>query len=261
MFSVSLAFTGPILPLVTGPKAGGFQIWGAPETGKTTAAMVAGSVWGCHRGEGHRERGFAESWNSTSGKVEVTALAHNDALLILDETKRAGKDDRDRAQVVTLVGFGLAEMTEKERLTNQGSARWWRCYFLSTSNFSLGELARRGGVVIDEANRGRMADIPLPNTVHGVSGACTASGQSRLRVSPRAAVTSPNKGPFGDELMACRLVICLPLISDRSTGHNTGVLMVDIARPSQARKKQIRRAIYGAAAIAAIALISVGIPY
>jgi putative DNA primase/helicase len=62
MFSVGLAFTGPILPLVTGPKAGGFQIWGDAETGKTTAAMVAGSVWGCHRGEGRREKGFAESW-------------------------------------------------------------------------------------------------------------------------------------------------------------------------------------------------------
>jgi putative DNA primase/helicase len=152
---------------VKGPKGGGFQIWGDPETGKTTAGMVTGSVWGCHRGE-RREKGFTESWNSTSGKVEVTALAHNDALLILDETKRAGKDDRDRANVVTSVAFGLAEMTEKERLTHQRSARCWRCYFLSTSNFSLRELGRRGSVVIDEANRGRMADIPLPEEAHGI---------------------------------------------------------------------------------------------
>jgi HlyD family secretion protein len=35
--------------------------------------------------------------------------------------------------------------------------------------------------------------------------------------------------------------------------------MVDIARPSQARKKKIRRAIYGGVAIAVIALISVGV--
>ena len=167
MFSVSLALTGPILTLVEGPKAGGFQLWGEPESGKTTAAMVAGSVWGCHRG-GRREMGFTESWNSTAGKVEVTALAHNDALLILDETKRAGKDDRERAKVVTSVAFGLAEMTEKERLTNQGAVRWWRCYFLSTSNFSLRELGRRVGIVIDDADRGRMADIPLPINGHGI---------------------------------------------------------------------------------------------
>jgi putative DNA primase/helicase len=34
MFSVCLAFTGPILRFVKGPKAGGFQIWGDAETGK-----------------------------------------------------------------------------------------------------------------------------------------------------------------------------------------------------------------------------------
>ncbi len=168
MFAVSLAFTGPILRFVTGPKSGGFQPWGPAETGKTTGAMVAGSVWGCHRGEGRREKGFAESWNSTAGKIEVTALAHNDSLLILDETKRAGKDDRERAQVVTLVAFGLAEFTEKERLTNPDPVRSWRCYFLSTSNLSLGQLGNRGHVVIDEAERGRLADIPLPNDGHGI---------------------------------------------------------------------------------------------
>ena len=102
MFAVSLAFTGPILRFVQGPKAGGFQIWGQAETSKTTAAIVSGSVWGCHRGEGRRrEKGFAESWNTTVNKVEVTALAHNDALLILDETKNAGNDDGKRARMIT----------------------------------------------------------------------------------------------------------------------------------------------------------------
>ena len=49
MFSASLALTGPILPLVDGPRSGGFQLSGPPESGKTAAAMVAGSIWGCHR--------------------------------------------------------------------------------------------------------------------------------------------------------------------------------------------------------------------
>jgi uncharacterized protein (DUF927 family) len=168
LFAISLAFAGPILRLVAGPKSGGFQIWGDAEVGKTTAAMVAGSVWGCHRSEGRRDRGFIESWNSTHGKIEVTALAHNDGLLILDETKRAGKDDKERANVVTAVVFGLAEQTEKERLTNKGSARAWRCCFLSTSNLSLAQLARRGGVIIDEALTGRLVDIPLPRNGHGL---------------------------------------------------------------------------------------------
>jgi putative DNA primase/helicase len=168
MFAVSLAFTGPILPLVSGPKSGGFQVWGEAESGKTSAAMVAGSVWGCHRSEGRSEKGFTESWNSTSNKVEVTALAHNDGLLILDETKRAGKDEKHQARVVADVVFKLAEHTEKERLTSVGSARAWRCYFLSTSNFSFKQLGQKGGVDVGEAELGRMSDIPMPANGHGL---------------------------------------------------------------------------------------------
>jgi hypothetical protein len=69
---------------------------------------VAGSFWGCHASE-RRDQGFAESWHSTAGKVEITALAHNDAFLILDETKRAGHNDKARAETVVSVSFSLAE--------------------------------------------------------------------------------------------------------------------------------------------------------
>lgn len=166
IFSVCLAFAGPILRFVGGPKGGGFQLWGGAETGKTTSAMVGGSVWGCHRGD-RRERGFAETWNSTSGKVEVTALAHRDTLLLLDETKLAGTTAQQRAEVVTSVTFTLAELTEKQRLTNACSARSWRGFFYSTSNLTLTKLAREGKIEVDDAGRGRMGDIPLPDQAHG----------------------------------------------------------------------------------------------
>ena len=167
IFSVCLAFTGPILRFVSGPKGGGFQVSGGPETGKTTAAMIAGSVWGCHRGD-RREKGFTETWNSTSGKIEVTALAHRDCLLLLDETKLAGTTPQKRAEVVTSVTFTLAELTEKQRLTNASSARSWRGFFLSTSNSTLTKLAWEGNIEIDDAGRGRMGDIPLPDQAHGI---------------------------------------------------------------------------------------------
>jgi uncharacterized protein (DUF927 family) len=168
MFAVSLAFTGPILPLVKGPRSGGFQLSGDPETGKTTAEMLTGSIWGCHRSPGRRERGFVESWNTTSGKVEITALAHNHTVLLFDETKRAGRTDKERGEVVSDVAFGLAEQTEKERLTNQGSGRAWELYFFSTSNLSLEKLADAAGITIDDADRGRMVDIFVPKDGRGV---------------------------------------------------------------------------------------------
>ena len=56
--------------------------------------MLSGSVWGCRRDAGNSEIGFGETWNSTDNKIEVTALAHNDSLLILDETTLAGGSDQ-----------------------------------------------------------------------------------------------------------------------------------------------------------------------
>ena len=165
MFAVSLALTGPILRFVNGKRAGGFQIYGDAETGKSTAAMVAGSVWGCHR---QPDNGFLESWNTTANQVEITALAHNDGLLILDETKKAGSTPAKRAEVILDVTMRLAEQTEKQRLTNATAFRSWRCYFLSTSNESLVELATKGNVEIGDADLGRLVDIPLPEAGHGI---------------------------------------------------------------------------------------------
>jgi putative DNA primase/helicase len=168
MFSTSLAFTGPILRYVKGPRTGGFQTSGPAETGKTTAAIVAGSVWGCHVGAERQEKGFSESWHTTAGKVELTALAHNNTLLTLDETQRAGRNPRQRADAICDTAFSLAEGNERERLTNTGSARAWSVYFFSTSNLTFSELARAGGIEIDDAYLGRLFDIPCPSGPYGV---------------------------------------------------------------------------------------------
>jgi putative DNA primase/helicase len=136
--------------------------------GKTGAAMVTGSIWGCHRSPARRENGFAESWSTTAGKVEITALAHNETVMILNDTKRAARNDKDKCSAVIDMSFGLAEHVEKERLTNTTSIRGWLLYFLSTSNFSLDELAHRAGVEVDDAERGRLVDIPYPNAGHGI---------------------------------------------------------------------------------------------
>jgi putative DNA primase/helicase len=167
MFCASLGLTGPILPLVGGPRSGGFQLFGPAETGKTAAAMVTGSIWGCHRSRERRENGFSESWHTTAGKIEITALAHNETVLPLDETKRAGRT-KERGEAVLDISFGLAEGVEKERLTNVGSIRGWLFYFLSTSNYSFDELAQRAGLEIDDAERGRLVDVPNPVAGYGI---------------------------------------------------------------------------------------------
>lgn len=161
MFAASLACTGPILSFVDGPRNGGFQITGPAETGKTTAAMVAGSIWGCHRDSARADKGFAESWNTTLNKLDETAQAHCDALLILDETALAGTDDKSRADAVLTGTFRLSEGGKKMRF-NEPETAAWRLYFLSTSNLTLDELAVAGRVPIDDQHRGRLIDVVLP---------------------------------------------------------------------------------------------------
>lgn len=169
MFAASLGCTGPILPFVSGPRTGGFQITGPAETGKTTAAIVAGSIWGCHRDAARAEKGFGESWNTTLNKLEETAQAHCDALLILDETTLAGTNEKERASAVLGGAFKLSEGAKKRRF-NEPDSPAWRLYFLSTSNLSLDELAAAGRVPVDDQHRGRLTDVllPLGNSTFGI---------------------------------------------------------------------------------------------
>jgi putative DNA primase/helicase len=169
MFAASLACTGPILPFVSGPRTGGFQVSGPAEKGKTTVAMVAGSIWGCHRDSVRKEKGFAESWNTTGNELERTAQAHSDVLLILDETNLAGTTEKSRAETVLDGAFRLSENVQKGRF-NEPERAPWRFYFLSTSNLTLDELADQGGVPIDNQHRGRLVDVVLPSGpgAHGI---------------------------------------------------------------------------------------------
>jgi hypothetical protein len=168
MFAVSLACTGPILPFVSGPRTGGFQISGKAESGKTAAAMVAGSVFGCHRDSVRKEKGFAESWNTTVNALEVTAQAHCDALLVVDETNLAGKDEVECATNVINGAFRLSENVTKGRY-GEPSRPAWRLYFLSTSNLTLDQLADQASIGVDDQHRGRLVDVLLPaNSTNGI---------------------------------------------------------------------------------------------
>src|SRR5215470_11186050 len=76
---MSCAVAGPILYLL-GEESGGVHFYNNSSIGKTTAAVVAGSVWG-----GGDKDGFIETWRTTDNALELTAAAHNDAFFALDE--------------------------------------------------------------------------------------------------------------------------------------------------------------------------------
>jgi hypothetical protein len=160
MVGVCWAFGSSVAALVEeAQKTGGFQIYGAPEKGKTTALILAGSVWGRHVGQ-NGDRGFAESWNTTDNQVEEIIAGHTHVGLMLDEAHLYGGDF---AKAV----MRLSEGTGKQRM-NQGGATTFEALFFSTSNVPSWELIASAKQPVIEAVLSRICDIPLPKGGDGI---------------------------------------------------------------------------------------------
>lgn len=140
-FAISAAFAAPLLHLVN-LEPGGFHLRGGSSTGKTTALLCAGSVWG-----GGGVRGYLRSWRTTDNALEGVALAHCDTLLCLDEMGEA------LPHALSAAAYMLANGTGKRRMTKNAEARpvsEFRTLFLSTGEIGLADK-------IAEDGRGRRA--------------------------------------------------------------------------------------------------------
>ena len=136
-----VAFVGPLLG-PTGGESGIFHLRGASSTGKSTALIVAGSVWG-----GGGIRGYQKQWRATSNGMEAVAAMHNDALLCLDELSQV--EGREVGTVTYMLGNGSG----KSRAGRSGEARpvvEWRI-----AGFSSGEIGITDKIAED--GRGRRA--------------------------------------------------------------------------------------------------------
>jgi uncharacterized protein (DUF927 family) len=134
--AVSTAFAAPLL-YPTFSESGGFHFRGGSSTGKTTALVVAGSVWG-----GGGVRGFIRTWRATSNGLEGIAAMHCDALLCLDEMGQV--DGREAGQIAYMLANGVG----KTRASRTGEARRaaeWRLLFLSSGELSLADKIAEDG--------------------------------------------------------------------------------------------------------------------
>ncbi len=136
--ALCIAFAGPLLDVV-GQASGGFHLVGASQIGKSTAAFVAGSVWG--RGD---RSGQVRQWRTTSNGLEAIAAETTDSVLILDEAGQA--DAREFGDIV----YALANEGGKSRAGRSGEARrrrTWRIIALSTGEITveqkIGEAGKR----------------------------------------------------------------------------------------------------------------------
>ncbi len=180
MFVVSIAFGAALLEL-TGGESGGFHLIGDSTLGKTTAAHVAGSVWG---GNGDSINGYLVQWRATANGLEGVASRHCDALLALDEISEVSP--REAASIA----YMLANGSGKTRARRDGSARApfeWRILFLSTGEATLSDKIREDPRQRATAGQAvRVLDIPaevgplgLFEDLHGAANAQTFADQLR----------------------------------------------------------------------------------
>lgn len=150
MFAVNLAFAASILP-ISGDTSGGFHIYGTSSTGKTTALLVAGSVWG-----GDPRKGFLETWRSTANGLEATAELHNHSLLLLDEISQVNRYEVGEVIYSLANGFGKARMSRTMAARRKAE---WNLLLLSSGEQTLEQISRGAGQSVNGGQEARFVNI------------------------------------------------------------------------------------------------------
>ncbi|MBS0984234.1 DUF927 domain-containing protein [Gluconobacter cerinus] len=148
---ISAAFAGPLLD-IAGEQSGGLHLVGKSQSGKSTSAFIAGSVWG----RGDRE-GQIRAWRGTANGLEGVAAETSDTVLILDEMGQAD------AREVGEIAYMLANNTGKQRASRNGDARQrktWRVLFLSTGEVTLAAKMGEAGKRVMAGQEVRLVNIP-----------------------------------------------------------------------------------------------------
>ncbi|HEX8637749.1 MAG TPA: DUF927 domain-containing protein, partial [Pyrinomonadaceae bacterium] len=150
LFAVSTAFASALLPIVQ-MQGGGFHFRGSTSTGKTTALLVGGSVWG-----GDSELGFVRTWKATANGLEIIAAMHNHALLCLDEIGEC--DSRTVGDVAYMLANGRGKARMNKTLQAKHSLSW-KLLFLSNGEQSLADKITEAGGTVRGGQEVRFCDI------------------------------------------------------------------------------------------------------
>ena len=148
---MAAAFAGPLLDILSEPS-GGIHLFGDSRTGKSTAAVMAASVWGPPTSNAQ-----IRTWRGTANGLEGVAAMTSDTLLILDEMGQA--DAREVGDIV----YMLANESGKQRAGRTGAARQrysWRVTFLSTGELTLAQKMSEAGKQAKAGLEVRLVNLP-----------------------------------------------------------------------------------------------------
>jgi hypothetical protein len=147
LFSLSIAFAGPLIHLLDG-EPGGFHFCGSTSQGKTTAQRVATSVWG--------GKDFMRSWRSTINGLEGIAVLHNDSLLVLDEIGQCDPHEIGECAYMLANGMGKSRASQSGLAKDNSS---WRTIFLSSGEIGLAQHMKEAGKIMKGGQEVRLLEI------------------------------------------------------------------------------------------------------
>jgi len=163
LFALGAGLAGPFIRF-SGVEAGGFHFVQLTSRGKTTAAQVAASVWGCAADPSTAPtRTFVNKWNGTTNALEALAAAHCDTLLVLDELGTFS-DKQDFSSLIYMItgGAGKSRLTQDSALRHTLAFRPW---VISTGEISIREKVQQGGGVMKGGIAVRFPDIPVDDSL------------------------------------------------------------------------------------------------
>ncbi|MEW9624690.1 DUF927 domain-containing protein [Rhodanobacter geophilus] len=148
VLAICAGFAGPCLGLL-GMAGGGIHLRGGSSTGKTTALLVAASLFG--------SPDYLRTWRHTDNGLEGVAGMHSDLLLVLDEIGELAP------KIAGQTAYMLANGQGKGRAARDGSPRaltTWRTLFLSSGEVALSDLVTQAGGKVRAGQEVRVIDLP-----------------------------------------------------------------------------------------------------
>lgn len=169
LLALGTALAAPLLA-ITGEQNGGFHIYGDSSDGKTTAALVALSVFG-------NPQTLKMTWRGTDLGFSNAALARNDGLLVLDEIGEANP------KTISKTAYSVINGKSKIQGAKDGGNRIsqeWRILLFSTGEYSLNAYMTQTGEKWEAGQAVRLPSIPAA-TLHGIFRAFTGCHATATR--------------------------------------------------------------------------------
>lgn len=158
VLALCVAFAGPVADLLQ-DEGGGVNLRGGSSTGKTTALILAGSVWG-----GGGRAGYTQTWRATGNGLESVAKAHSGTVLVLDELGELEAREAGATAYLLVNGQGKARATKDAELRARHE---WRVMLLSAGEIGLADKIAETGRRARAGQLVRLVDVPA-DANHGL---------------------------------------------------------------------------------------------